>query len=303
MSRIDFEPEEGKFQREIQAALNGGRPWPSPCPTPDLLMAARSGVSFEGSEAVQSHMAVCPICEQLVRDLGEYEFPGVSDAEDRRIRARWQDRGAGPGWWGLRSWRFVAAAGALAVVLLAILVLSNTRQGIQEIKSPPKEAARQTAPAAPESAQKATAAFTLAKAAIKLPASAVLTFRGNAGDARTYLADLAAALEPYRRDDYAEAAHRLSAVARKYAHTAAPAYYEGVSQLFLNENESAIESLQAARRRAGETLADDISWYLVLAFHRAGRTSRALQEAEALCRRAGEYKERACAAAAEVRQR
>lgn len=73
MSRVDFDPEEQEFRRDIEAALSG-RAGPGICPKPDLLMAARSGVSFEGAEDVLRHVALCPICEQLSRDLAEHEF-------------------------------------------------------------------------------------------------------------------------------------------------------------------------------------------------------------------------------------
>ena len=278
MSRTDFDPEEQEFRRDIETALSG-QAGPGVCPTPHLLMAARSGVSFEGAEDVLRHVALCPICEQLSRDLAEHEFPHASDAEDGRIRAKWQGS-AGP----LRSWtrivRPLSLIAVAAVLAAGFFVVRELRRPVQ-----PKPA---------ETASHAT--FVLTKASIKVPASAVLTYRGNVEAAKTYLEALAAALEPYRNDDYAEAARRLAELSRKYPDAAEPAYYLGVSQLFLNQNEAAVESLQAARSHADDAMRDDVSWYLAVALDRAGRTPDARRDAETLCQQAGEYKDRACAA-------
>jgi hypothetical protein len=299
MNRTNFDSEERDFQREIEAALRANRERVGACPRPELLMAACSGVPFEGAGGVQRHMAICPICEQLSGDLSEYEFPAATNAEDRRIRSRWQAARGGPTASWLRIWRTWFVAAAVAMLVVGILVVRGRHQSAT---SSSKETAQQTTPrVAPLTPP--TSPLTLAKAAIKIPAAAVLTFRGDANEARTYLIGLAAALEPYRKDNYAEAARMLAALSLKYPDAAEPAFYAGVSRLFLNQNESAIESLQSARRHAGETLRDDISWYLALAFNRAGKTSDARREAEALCLRAGEYKDRACAAADQLKSR
>lgn len=298
MTRADFDSEEQEFLREIDAALTD-RARVGACPSPQLLMAACNGVPFEGSEDVQRHLVLCPICEQLSRDLSEYEFPPATNTEDRRMRARWQAAKGGPVA-RRRSWRPWFVAAAVAMLMVGILVVRRTHQSAT---SSPKETARQTVLPVPRLAPQAAVVFTLAKAAIKIPASAVLTFRSAAGGGDTYLADLAAALEPYRKDNYSEAARVLTALSLKYPDAAEPAFYAGVSRLFLNQNEAAIESLQSARLHASETLRDDISWYLALAFEHMGRTSDARREAEALCLRAGEYKDRSCAAADQLRSR
>jgi len=94
MNRPDFHPEEGEFLREIEPTLTRIRSVAGACPPNDLLMAAVSGVPLEDAEAVLEHASRCPICTQLSRDLAAHELPGVSDAEDRRIRARWEPRRA-----------------------------------------------------------------------------------------------------------------------------------------------------------------------------------------------------------------
>jgi hypothetical protein len=293
VSNIDFDSGEQEFRREFGPALEANRAEAGPCPKPDLLMAARSGVAFEGVAAIERHVALCPICRQLSQDLAEYEFPPASEAEDRRIRARWETTADLPARSWLRSWKALSLAAALAASVIVVVVVRGTRQA----PPPSPEAIARPVPPAPQ----ADDSFTPMKAAIKVPAAAVLTFRGDANAGRTYLADLAAALEPYRMDDYAESARRLESLSQKYPDAAEPWFYEGVSQLFLKQNEAAVQSLESARRQAGDTLRDDISWYLALAYHRAGNRANARREAEALCTHPSEYKDRACAAASALK--
>ena len=160
----------------------------------------------------------------------------------------------------------------------------------------PVETAHSPAANPPPAAATPAGNLVLQKAAIKIPAAAVLLYRSDRKDSQAFLQDLAAALEPYRRDDYAEAARLLAPLTSKYPDASEPVFYLGVSQLFLNQNEAAIESLRLAHRRGDATLRDDASWYLAVALDRAGKTQDARVEVEALCGRAGVYKDQACTA-------
>jgi len=300
MKNSQFDPEEKEFQHEIAAALDQVRASAGPCPHPDELMAAAAGVQFRDAADVREHSAACPICRQLIRDLSSYEYPAVSAEEDRRIRARWATAAGGPqrtGWW---TWWWrpmpMAAAAAFAIVLLVTgaLVLRQPAHRTDE-------SAKSVEPG-PGPATAARVAFVLEKAAIKVPAAAVLLYRSDAESDKNFLNELAAALEPYRMDDYAEAARRLDVLAKKYPKYAEPHYYLGVSRLFLVENEAALGALNAARPLADGALRDDVSWYLAIALDRTGRSEDARREAEALCGLAGEYQQRACASAAESRR-
>jgi hypothetical protein len=296
MNKVNFDPEELEFRREMDAALAQIRSTAGPCPDPDRLMAVVAGVPLESANAIRQHIALCPVCEQLSRDLGTYEFPGASGAEDRRIRARWRHTAAsahGAFLWNW-LWRPLPVAAAIAIVTIAA-VIAVRRPSL----APPSNeiAAVHTAPAP------VAFALVLQKPGIKVPADSVLTYRGDGQDSQALLKDLAAALEPYRSDNYAEAARRLERLVPKYPSAAAPAFYLGVSQLFLKQNDSAFESLQTARRRPDEALRDDISWYLAVAYERAGKNAEALREAERLCGKAGDYQPRACSGLDQLKQR
>ena len=233
MSRTDFSPEEEAFRRDIESAVKDARSAAGPCPHPDLLLAAASGVLSESAESVRRHTASCAVCEQLTRDLLEYEFPGVSADEDQRIRTRWA---AGKtvtavsrlrGWFRQPVWIAIgAAAGVLLSVALWNVPWTATR--------PPLQVVEQSGPADPNPITPIPSRkiFILEKAVIKIPATAVLVLRsGESG--KGFLDGLAAALEPYRSDNYLEAIQRLEMLSRKYPDAAEPAYYRGVSQLML----------------------------------------------------------------------
>src|SRR5262249_41736514 len=95
--------------------------------------------------------------------------------------------------------------------------------------------------------------------------------------------------------------HRLLGALRiKYPKATEPAFYDGVSELFLDQNEAAVQSLEIARRAASAALRDDTSWYLAVAYSRSGKTADARREVESLCGGAGEYKASAAAASGEL---
>ena len=296
MRTSDFNAEEEGFKNQIESTLREVRATAGACPDPDLLMAARSGILTQSAEAVQHHILICPICSQLSKDLSEHEYPGASDDEDKRMRARWRglDQPARRSIW--RPLAAVAAAVLLAAGGLGMwLARRSVQQQTAEVVPPPVQI---------PSGSLNTSRFVLPfeKAPIKIPAAAVLLYRSDAGSSQAFLNDLAAALKPYRADDYAEASRRLENLSRKYPNSPEAHFYLGVSQLFLNDNTHAVDSLQAARRLTDESSRDSISWYLIVALDRDGRYWQARTEASSLCAQAGEYKQKACAAAAEMKR-
>ena len=301
MSKSDFDAEEKEFRREIAAALNEIRSSAGRCPHPDQLMAAAAGVQFADADAVRRHSAVCPICTDLIRDLSSYEYPPISPEEDRRIRQKWAaETGVAKGkesWW---TWFWqplplaAAAALAIAVLVTGTMVLrrpaEQTDQSVKVVEPSPRPANAKPV------------ALVLEKAAIKVPAAAVLIYRSGGESTKAFLDELAAALEPYRMDDYTEAARRLDVLVPKYPKYAEPYFYLGVSRLFLQENDLALAALNAARPLTDESLRDDVAWYTAIALERLGRTEDARREVDVLCGRSGEYQQKACAAAGELRR-
>jgi tetratricopeptide (TPR) repeat protein len=300
MRNPNFDSDEKEFQREIEPALTKLRANIGTCPHPDQVQAVLVGVQVEGLERVRMHLAVCTNCQALGRDLSAYEYPELSEEEDRRIRARLprmspvSSRTVSRWAW---LWRPVPIAAAAAIVATMVVT------GLINLRKPPAavQQSAQSQEIAPLPAAQPTV-FILQKAAIKVSAAAVLTFRSDADSQKAYLDELAAALAPYRSEDYAEAARMLEPLAKKYSQSVEPQFYLAVSLLFLNQNDKALESLSKARSISSDALHDDVSWYLALALNRAGRRDDARQEVEGLCSRSGEYQQMACAAAQELRR-
>jgi len=53
---------------------------------------------------------------------------------------------------------------------------------------------------------------------------------------------------------------------------------------------------------ADESLRDDVAWYTAIALQRLARTEDARREVDVLCGRSGEFRQKACAAAGELRR-
>jgi len=307
MKNDDFEIDEKEFKRDFEPLIRRAQAAAGPCPHPDLLMAAVSGVVFENSEQVLRHLNSCPTCRQLNQDLMQYDHPGVSKEEDRRIRARWaQERGSRPavsflGW----LWQPFPMAAAAAIVLIAVVSIMTVRN--RQTSDPNLSVSVQPAPEPPAVQPKEPAAnpilLALEKAPIKVAAASVLIYRSDSVGGKGYLDELAAALQPYRADNYAEAARRLEALSSKFPESPESHFYLGVSRLFLKQHETAFASLETAARLSDETLRDDITWYRALALERLNRQADAVREMDTLCARAGDYKAKACSAVEDLKRR
>ncbi len=289
----DVDPEEERFLRDFEAPLAAIRERGAKCPEPSLIMGLRAGVLPEDLAAqVAGHVDGCSLCQTLARDLASDELSRPTPEESARIRravfaATGLDRRRPS--FSLWSWslRAVPAVAVLAVVIAGTVWL--------------RRAGEQVAPPAPPPAVHARLdrhpALPLVKASVRLPLSAALVWRGQASPSGPrYLEDLGRALEPYRSDDFAEAARRLEALSSKYDEPEAH-FYLGVSRLFLDRDAEALASLLEARRLAPSgPLAADVGWYLAIAYGRAGRYDALRSELRALCGAAGERQHDACAA-------
>jgi hypothetical protein len=285
----DPEPDEKEFLDRLPALAEGGGARNAGCPHPDLVLAAHSGVLPEPAQAdIAGHLASCPWCAAVVRDFSDPAISEPTREEAKRIRARvFGAAGLRPAspwrWW----WRPLPVAATAALVLAFGAWMFLGRQA-----SPP-------GPAAPGLASM----LRLEKPAVKLPLASALIWRGEAqAEEEKYLAELGAALAPYRADDFAEAARRLESLSRTHPQRAEVHLYLGVSQLFLSRTGEAVGSLQQARQLAAGPLAHDAAWYLALALRRAGNDTAAATELEALCAQEGEHQARACAGREELRR-
>jgi len=318
-------PDELELSSDIGQAAADLRERFRRCPEPTLVLASEGGVlPAELNAQVIEHLSRCPVCTLIKRDLAEIDGALLPDqareAIWRRIRAGMavedepfrETRVAGRWWQSIfQPW---PVAAALAVILVGFSVLVTVNLMRRSPERPQDVALNGTPvppiqpPSQPGSSQPlsptAESAFRLQKAAVTLPATGVMVWRGHADDGNAQVSpqikDLAGALAPYRTDNYAVAADRLEHVRRKYPRLAEAPFYLGVCQLFLNQNQEAVANLKMAQALARKQLAADAGWYLALGYHRSGLDNEARPILEKLCHSAGKDSARACAALGEL---
>lgn len=199
--------------------------------------AERWRAFFEGTlsdadqEATRDHVAGCAQCAGIFKSaraaaLAAAPRPSVAPQRERP-----------------RQWITVAAT--LSIAVLAIVVLW-----------PLPEADQALAPAAPPATTTVPApapapAVTFDKPAVVVSAEQLLVSRGDAAHT-AYLESLARALEPYQKDDFAEASRRLEPLAAAHPDRFEPVYYLGVSLLMSGRAPEAVAVLERAVKIASE---------------------------------------------------
>ena len=145
----------------------------------------------------------------------------------------------------------------------------------------------------------APSVFQLEKPAIPARGGTDLVWRGSpdSGEAE----DLARALEPYRTNDFPEAARRLRAFVSRHPLSASGHFYLGVSELLRAAGADAVTALENAERLAktDADLARETAWYLALAYRQTGQRESAAAKLDALCRGRSVRAGQACAGLSE----
>jgi hypothetical protein len=128
------------------------------------------------------------------------------------------------------------------------------------------------------------AAFPLTP--LEAPAPGSRTARGRAVDR---------ALVPYRKGDYAAAASALDGVRLDYPDDPAAALYLGISRLYIDEPQNALEILRTMPPAPPE-IQGQAAWYSLVGIARLRDPSHVEAEADALCTSSLPTASRACAA-------
>jgi TolA-binding protein len=247
------------------------------CPRPDLLQAAHGRVLPEElAEPVLRHVQNCLACRTLLENIDALEAEPLEAGQQQRIwkRIELERRGS----WFRWLWPWPAAA-ALCLVLAAS-VMMRVRQ--QTVASRPVPPARK--PAGPVLAWE--------KAPIVLPPAALLVWRGKSSTGMWQ--EVQTALLRYQSGDYNGAAELLEPLTKKYPNLAEAWFYLGVCRLSGKANEKALTNLEQARKLAQPPLADQVPWYLALAYERTGKVGEARKVLEAQCADGGDQAARAC---------
>ena len=212
----DSSPDESDFRRELEV------PIARPVMAAETVSSSRRGDgrprgAMPGqADAIEEHARRCAVCQQL--------------SEDRRTsipESRWK--------------RTVVSApnGELAR-------FGSSGRLRRPFSCSPGLRSRCASGATREPSTRGRAAIpkravlALEQAPVRIPEVAVLTDRTGSSRRGSTLQALAAALQPYRAEDYSEAAQQLEALLREYPDSAEAAFYLGVCRLFLNDNAGAL---------------------------------------------------------------
>lgn len=241
---------------------------------------ATGDIAPERRDAAFDHVVSCERCARI--------WKGVLALEDGARAEGLLPAARQSGSW-LRSPLVQLALAATLIVVIGTVVM-RTRP---DAPGP----ASATPPATPAPPRSAFIALPLTKAEIHITAEEALAPRGASAPAIDPPVErLAAALEPYRRDDFGEAANRLGTLLKEFPNAARPALYYGVSLLFVDRNDEALAPLRTAMTSSQAPVAADARWYLAVALTRTGQPAAALAELRGLCAAGGPSAERACTA-------
>jgi hypothetical protein len=252
------------------------------CPSPDLLLPTLEGTLEEPLRSrVSSHVATCAVCQELTAALESAAASAPTPEERARLDAsRPQGRAAlMPRWWP-------AAVAASALLIAGVFWFSRFPE-FQTVSAPSTGQAASGRGSIPQ--------FVLPLEApiVDLP-EAPIVLRGSRPD--PFVSALIDAAAPLRKHDYVTSAREMAALRRKYPDRPHPACYAGVSLLLGGKPSEAIEPLEEARRlsQPRTSLHEQASWYLAVAFERAGRRSDAVTVLTEMCGNGGSLDERAC---------
>ncbi len=256
----------------------------SNCPPIDLVQASQMDVLPANLQAaISAHVESCAVCQALVQALDDLSVSQMTADEQNRIASRVRaGRGPERSESRHRLARWTAAGALLAAGLVLLVQLRHP--------APPVDDPTRTIPA-----------LALRKPELS-PAGSDLVWRGpDPGTAD----QLASALEPYRLDDYSGAVQTLQVFVSRHPASAAGHFYLGVSHLFAGSLAEAIARLEEADRLAKNdaALSNDTSWYLALAYLRAGQPDRGVARLNAICSAGSARSANACAALAALKKK
>ena len=291
----DRDPDEEAFLAQWGSQIMAHRARSAACPSLAQVRAAAAGVLPDKMQAeVSTHVAGCRTCAVLAAEDMEEARPTPEQEAAILARVLRNKPGRAPSILGRRMLVPVALAAG-------VLVLVSIWTSLRQPREMPPSAGTVAAARKPEAVTARASVFVLEKLAAPAPALPVLVWRGEPErDDDRAAADLSAALEPYRSNDYATAVQRLTDLAVKYPRSADAHLYAGISRLLLGDAPASIAPLKEAARQADRSRRQDAAWYLALAYHQMGEKDLAAASLRPLCEGTGSYASKACAGLREL---
>lgn len=186
------------------------------------------------------------------------------------------------------------AAAAVALALTLALLRPATPPGADVRGTAPDEGGRAADAEPPLPPEVWHEAFPLTPVAIHLTPDEEKAPPDRPGMAAA--SALARALEPYRAAEYQQAAVALEGVLLDHPAELRAALYLGVSRLYIDEPQAAIEALRQAQQSTNPDVLADAEWYILVGIARLREPGQAEADAKAVCARGGPTAERPCRA-------
>jgi len=180
----------------------------------------------------------------------------------------------------------------LAVALFWLRPASQPPAGGAAASNAPVEPAEPAAPPVP--AEVWREAFPLERAEVHMTPAERKATASTPGMAA--VAALNRALQPYRAGDDQKAAVELEGVLLDHPDEYRAALYLGVSRLYIDEPQAAIEVLRQAQQSRDPDVLADADWYILVGIARLRVPDQAESDARSLCARGGPPSVRACRA-------
>jgi len=271
---------EGPLKEYFKAATEG-RPRVSSClDEGELVEFYRGHLDESRIESIRDHLAECSDCLELSKDVRQ--FLAAMDESINSIEAvpaevsRESPFGLGPG-----PRLLLLAASVVIAVAAGIVYWQGSRV---KAPSPPQAQGPQPTPTRTTTQENPWRDLQIAKAQYtpaKTPHDELL-YRDDGPQANRKPSAFTLAMQPYERNDFAEADRRLSQFTEKNPGHAAAHFYRGVSLLLLGKPADAIAPFETAVAKGEGRVLEEAHWYLAQTYLKTGDYAKALEQLDSV---------------------
>jgi len=276
------------------------RPRAAPCLDEDQLVEFYLGRLEESrNDSIQDHLAECSDCLELSKDVRQF-LAMMDESVDAIDAVPAEASHSSPFGLGVGPRLFLLAASVVIAVAAGIVYWRGSR-----VEAPPPQAqAPQPTPSAAAAPENPWRDLQIAKAQYT-PATTPqgeLLYRDDSAQAQRKPSAFAQAMQPYERNDFAEADRRLKQFTEKNPGHAAAQFYRGVSLLLLGKTADAVAPLEAAATLGQGRLREEALWYLAQTYLKTGDYSKALEQLDVVIQTSSKHRADAEQPRAQVKQ-